>query len=93
MRTYANAHRYPWQPSHDRRPVVEAPAGITLVAHENPPGVSTENRVTAFLRSPQAAWFDPVNVAARPRGGHFIPWEIPDEWVDALRRPFRGRIR
>ena len=31
------------------------------------------------------------NVTAHDRGGHFIPWEIPDEWVADLRRTFRGR--
>jgi hypothetical protein len=31
-------------------------------------------------------------VASRAqRGGHFIPWEIPGEWVGDLRRTFRGR--
>jgi hypothetical protein len=25
------------------------------------------------------------------RGGRYIPWEIPDQWVNDLRRTFRGR--
>jgi hypothetical protein len=29
IRTYANNNRYPWTPSHDRWPAVEAPTGIT----------------------------------------------------------------
>jgi pimeloyl-ACP methyl ester carboxylesterase len=91
MRAYANANRYPWQPSHDRHPVVEAPTGITFVGYENPPGVTTANRVQDFVDSPRAAWFNHVNVTAHHRGGHFIPWEIPDGWVDDLRRTFRGR--
>lgn len=92
MRAYANAHRYPWTPSHDLRPAVQTPTGITLVGYENPPGVTTENRVADFLKSPREPWFNHVNVTAHPRGGHFIPWELPDEWVDDLRRTFRGRI-
>jgi len=92
MRAYANAHRYPWTRSHDRKPEVEAPTGVTLVGYENPPGVTTENRVEDFQNSPRAQWFNHVNVTAHPRGGHFIPWEVPDEWVDDLRRTFRGRI-
>ena len=36
IRTYANNNRYPWAPSHDRTPVVEAPTGITFVDYENP---------------------------------------------------------
>jgi microsomal epoxide hydrolase len=92
MRAYANANRYPWTPSHDRTPAVEAPTGITLVGYENPPGVTTENRVRDFLDSPRAPWFNHVNVTAHHRGGHFVYWEIPDGWVDDLRRTFRGRV-
>ena len=91
IRTYANNNRYPWTPSHDRWPVVEAPTGITFVSHENPPGVDTEGRVAHFLASDRAPWYHHVNLTAHDRGGHFIPWEIPDEWVADLRRTFRGR--
>ncbi len=92
MRTYANNNRYPWQPSHDRWPVVEAPTGITFVGYENPPGVDTnEQRVQHFLESDRAAWYNHVNITAHDHGGHFIPWEVPEEWVEDLRRTFRGR--
>jgi len=91
MRYYANANRYPWSPSHERRPVVEAPTGITFVGHENPPGVTTERRVQNFLDSDRADWYRHVNLTAHPEGGHFIPWELPDAWVTDLRRTFRGR--
>lgn len=91
MRIYANNNRYPWTPSHDRSPVVEAPTGITFVGFENPPGVPTENRVSNFLESDRAAWYNHVNITAHEEGGHFIPWEVPDQWVDDLRRTFRGR--
>jgi pimeloyl-ACP methyl ester carboxylesterase len=91
IRTYANNNRYPWAPSHDRWPVIEAPTGITFVGYENPPGVSTDQRVRSFLESGRAAWYNHVNLNAHERGGHFIPWEIPDQWVDDLRRTFRGR--
>jgi hypothetical protein len=93
MRTYANNHRYPWTPSHDRQPPVEAPTGITFVGYENPPGVSTDQRVQHFLNSDRAGWYNHVNLTAHDHGGHFIPWEIPDQWVDDLRRTFRGRRR
>ncbi|MEV0379056.1 epoxide hydrolase [Nonomuraea sp. NPDC050643] len=92
IRTYANNNRYPWTPSHDRRPPIEAPTGITFVGHENPPGVSTAQRVDHFVASDRAAWYNHVNLTAHDRGGHFIPWEIPDAWVDDLRRTFRGRV-
>jgi pimeloyl-ACP methyl ester carboxylesterase len=92
IRTYANNNRYPWTPSHDRTPAIEAPTGITFVGHENPPGVSTpEERVQNFLASDRAAWYNHVNLTAHPNGGHFIPWELPTEWTTDLRRTFRER--
>jgi pimeloyl-ACP methyl ester carboxylesterase len=91
IRTYANNNRYPWTPSHDRTPVIEAPTGLTFVSYENPPGVTTEQRVAAFRATDRAGWYNLVNVTAHDRGGHFIPWEVPDLWVDDLRRTFRGR--
>ncbi|TCC45281.1 epoxide hydrolase [Kribbella capetownensis] len=90
IRTYANNNRYPWTPSHDRTPAIEAPTGITFVGHEDPPGVSTpEERVQNFLNSDRAEWYNHVNLTAHPGGGHFIPWELPTEWTDDLRRTFR----
>jgi microsomal epoxide hydrolase len=66
--------------------------GHHFVAYENPPGVTTnEQRVQNFLDSDRAAWYDHVKVTAHDHGGHFIPWEIPNEWVEDLRRTFRGR--
>jgi pimeloyl-ACP methyl ester carboxylesterase len=92
IRLYANNNRYPWRPSHDRRPIVEAPTGITFVGYENPPGVSTgEQRVKHFLGSDRAAWYNHTIITTHDHGGHFIPWEIPGAWVDDLRRTFRGR--
>jgi microsomal epoxide hydrolase len=91
IRTYANNNRYPWTPSHNRQPAIEAPTGITFVGYENPPGVRTDQRVRNFLQSDRAAWYNHVNLTAHDHGGHFIPWEIPDQWVDDLRRTFRGR--
>ncbi|GAA1522435.1 epoxide hydrolase family protein [Kribbella lupini] len=91
MRTYANNNRYPWTPSHDRWPVVEAPTGITFVDYENPPGVRTgEERIANFLAGDRAAWYNHTQITCHPRGGHFIPWEIPAEWTDDVRRTFRG---
>jgi pimeloyl-ACP methyl ester carboxylesterase len=91
MRTYANANRYPWTPSHNREPIVESPTGITFVGYENPPGVATADRVANFRQDPRARWYNLVNLSAHDRGGHFVPWEVPNEWIDDLRRTFRGR--
>ncbi|MFE5588627.1 hypothetical protein ACFQ87_46510, partial [Kitasatospora sp. NPDC056531] len=84
-------NRHPWTPSHDRHPVVEAPTGITFVGFENPPGVTTAQRVHSFLDSDRADWYHHVDPTAHEHGGHFIPWENPEAWVDDLRRTFRGR--
>ncbi|MFI6040228.1 epoxide hydrolase family protein [Nocardia sp. NPDC051321] len=90
IRYYANANRYPWTPAHDRVPIVRARTGITFVGHENPPGVSTpEQRVQSWLGSDRAGWYNHVNLTAHEAGGHFIPWEVPDAWIDDLRRTFR----
>jgi microsomal epoxide hydrolase len=91
IRTYANNNQYPWTPSHGRTPAIEAPTGITFVGHENPPGVTTDRRVQDFLDGDRADWYHHVNLTAHEHGGHFIPWEIPGEWVEDLRRTFRGR--
>jgi len=94
MRSYATSNRYPWTPSHDRKPVVEAPTGITFVARENPPGVTTpEERNAWFLASDRADWFNLVDLSTHAKGGHFVPWEIPAEWTaDVVRtmRPYRS---
>ena len=92
IRTYANNNRYPWTPSHDRQPAVEAPTGITFIGYENPPGVTTSQRVQHFRDSDRADWYNYVNLTAHNKGGHFIPWEIPNEWVDDLRRTARIAI-
>ena len=90
IRTYANNNRYPWTPSHDRTPTIEAPTGITFVGYENPPGVTTpDERIQNFLSSDRAAWYNHTNLTAHSAGGHFIPWELPTEWTDDLRRTFR----
>jgi hypothetical protein len=89
--------RPPPERGRDRAPAASgcapaaSPAGITFVGYENPPGVRTGQRVRHFLDSDRAAWYDHVNLTAHEAGGHFIPWEIPDQWVDDLRRTFRGR--
>ncbi|CAI6030912.1 epoxide hydrolase family protein [Cohnella sp. JJ-181] len=91
MRIYANNNRYPWKPSHDRWPVIQAPTGVTFVGYENPPGIATDARVQNFLEGDRAAWYNHVNVTVHEHGGHFIPWEIPEQWVADLRRTLQGR--
>ena len=83
----------PLVPSHDRTPVIEAPTGITFVDYENPPGInSPEERIESFLASDRAAWYNHVNIAAHPNGGHFIPWEIPEQWTTDLVQTFKSQL-
>jgi microsomal epoxide hydrolase len=92
IRTYANNARYPWAPTHDRQSIIEAPTGITFAGHENPSNIGANKRMTHFLHGDLAHWYNCVNLAAHSSGGRFIPWEIPELWVDDLRRTFRGRV-
>ena len=65
-------------------------SGLTFVTYENPPGITTnQQRVQNFLDSDRAAWYRHVNITAHDHGGHFIPWELPDQWTDDLRRTLR----
>ncbi|MEF2072122.1 epoxide hydrolase family protein [Consotaella aegiceratis] len=85
MRAYADAARYPWLPSHDRKPVVEAPVGITFLGGENPPGVATADRIELFEGGPRASFFNIVYANAHERGGHFGYFENPEAVVHDLR--------
>jgi pimeloyl-ACP methyl ester carboxylesterase len=90
IRAYPNANRYPWRPSHDRTPAVEAPAGFTFLSGDAyPPGTTAENRVQAFEDGPTRKWFNPILVRAHEKGGHFGPWENPDATIDDIRATFR----
>jgi pimeloyl-ACP methyl ester carboxylesterase len=90
IRSYRNANRYPWTPSHDRTPLIEAPAGFTFLAGDRyPPGATVETRPAYFENSPHHQWFNPIYVKAHAKGGHFVPWENPDAVIDDVRATFR----
>jgi pimeloyl-ACP methyl ester carboxylesterase len=90
IRSYANANRYPWTPSHDRTPIIGAPAGITFLGYENPPGVATDQVAQRFLDNPrEKPWYNPVYVNAHEHGGHFTPWENPQAVIEDIRATFR----
>jgi pimeloyl-ACP methyl ester carboxylesterase len=92
IRSYANANRYPWTPSHHRTPLVEAPAGFTfLLGDASPPGVTLETRVASFENGPMRPLYgDVVYAKAHEKGGHFAPWENPDAVIEGIRDTFRG---
>jgi hypothetical protein len=48
---------------------------------------TAEQCVRSFLASDRADWYRHVNVTAHDHGGHFIPWELPTEWVDECAGP------
>ncbi|MFD1930655.1 epoxide hydrolase family protein [Nonomuraea mangrovi] len=91
IRMYRNAVRYPWVPSHDRRPVVEPPTGFTfLLGDAYPPGVDTvEARIAAFENGPTRSSFNVINVNAHMKGGHFVHYENPEAFTDDVRETFR----
>ena len=90
IRSYANANRYPWTPSHDRTPIIEAPAGITFLGYENPPGIPTSEVVQRFLDNPrEEPWYNPVYLKAHEHGGHFTAWENPQAVIEDIRATFR----
>jgi pimeloyl-ACP methyl ester carboxylesterase len=90
IRSYANANRYPWTPSHDRTPIIEAPAGITFLGYENPPGVPTSQVAQRFLDNPrEKPWYNPVYLNAHEHGGHFTAWENPQAVIEDIRATFR----
>ncbi|MEU6654687.1 epoxide hydrolase family protein [Streptomyces sp. NPDC046900] len=91
IRSYVNANHYPWTPSHDRTPIIEAPTGITFLGYENPPGITTGTRVQLFLDDPrEKPWYNPVYLNAHDKGGHFTAWENPDAVIEDIRATFRG---
>ncbi|WP_194236241.1 hypothetical protein [Streptomyces acidicola] len=77
LRVYRNCNRYPWTPSHDRHPQVQAPAGFSfLLGDAYPPGVRTvEEPIAAFENGPTRHLFNAVHVNAHQKGGHFTAWE------------------
>ena len=79
-RFYAEANRNPWRPSHDRRPVVEAPSGVSLFAANNPPGYDS---------SWIGDYYHLVFQRDHELGGHFPPIEQPQQLVEDLRDMFR----
>ncbi|MFD9665093.1 epoxide hydrolase family protein [Rhodococcus sp. NPDC059968] len=81
-RLYHDNARYGWQPSHERRPVVEAPTAVTLFRNDLPPGAKMDW---------MSSYFNLQAVTESPTGGHFAAAEEPDRVVEDIRTFFRGR--
>jgi pimeloyl-ACP methyl ester carboxylesterase len=82
-RYYYEATHQPWQPSHERTPVVEAPTALASFPRD-------------FSNMPRrwAEWyFNLQRWTTFPAGGHFAPMEQPESLVEDIRsffRPLRG---
>lgn len=79
MRYYYEAFHHPWRAAHDRQPVVEAPAAISVFPGE----------VIYMARSWVERYFDVRERTEHASGGHFAPMEEPQALVEDLRGFFR----
>jgi pimeloyl-ACP methyl ester carboxylesterase len=77
---YEGAHE-PWQPSHARSPVVEAPTGIAVFPAE----LTFAPRLAAERYYNLKRWME------MPAGGHFAAMEEPGLLIDDLRALFRAQ--
>lgn len=79
-RYYFEGAHHPWQPSHDRSPVVEAPTGIAVFPAE----------LTFAPRTAAERYYNLKAMTQQPAGGHFAPMEEPELLVDDIRDFFRA---
>jgi microsomal epoxide hydrolase len=89
VRIYADTARNPWKPEHTRQPRIEAPIGITMLAGENLPGTTTDQRIEMFRSSPQAEHYNIHLIRGHEAGGHFAHFENPQACIDDIRDTFR----
>lgn len=78
-RYYYEAVHQPWQPSHDRMPVVEAPVGVAVFANE----VVIQPRRWAERYYNLRRWTE------FPAGGHFAAAEEPQAVIEDVRAFYR----
>ncbi|HEX8435405.1 epoxide hydrolase family protein [Archangium sp.] len=78
-RYYYEATHQPWQPSHDRMPVVEAPTAVAVFPRD----------VAQMPRRWAERYINLQRWTPFPRGGHFGPMEQPELLVEDIRSFFR----
>lgn len=76
---YETVHN-PWQPSHPRLPVVEAPTAVTVFAHE----------LTLSPRRWAERYYNLKRWTPFPSGGHFAAMEEPAAVLGDIRAFYRG---
>jgi len=52
---------------------------------ENPPSVTTENRVQVYENSPETKWFNDISLNAHEKCGHLMAWENPEAVIQDIR--------
>ena len=52
-------------------------------------GVTTDKRVEAFLKSPDAVRFNTILLQTHENRGHFVPFENPEAIITDIRETFR----
>jgi hypothetical protein len=77
VRYYREAALSTWHPSHDRRPIVQAPTGVSHFTVDVPQEVITEDVIRRT--------YNLVYYRRRDTGGHFAAAESPDEVVEDIR--------
>jgi pimeloyl-ACP methyl ester carboxylesterase len=78
-RYYYEAAHHPWQPAHNRTPVVEAPTGIAVFLNE----------VVLQPKRWAERYYNLQRWSVFPSGGHFTPMEEPEALVGDIRQFFR----
>jgi Epoxide hydrolase N terminus len=81
LRVYHDQTYRPWQPVHDRTPVVESPTGIAFFGGD---------QLTSQSRSWCAEHYNLVRTSEYERGGHYLPSERPDVAINEIRTTFRS---
>jgi pimeloyl-ACP methyl ester carboxylesterase len=79
-RYYYECVHNPWQPAHNRSPVVEAPTGIGVFQQE----------VILMPRAWAQEYYNLKHWTEMESGGHFAPMEEPDALVKDIRTFYRG---
>jgi len=78
-RFYKEVLLNPWKPSHNRFPVVEAPTALGVFPAD----------VLLMPKKWSEKYYNLKQYRVHSGGGHFAPFERPDEWLDDVRTFFR----
>ena len=79
-RYYKEALLNPWQRSHDRYPVVEAPTALSVFPAD----------VLLMPHNWSKKYYNLQQYRVHDKGGHFAPYELPDVFLDDVRTFFQA---